>query len=211
LKLKGYHQAVSSPEQVLPRPQRNDLFRALGKTGSPISEFRLEVDPRNSHALFIHHDSSQSYFLIGIAAHGFQILGGALENGDPAMRQFRSTERFWETLGTVASLLRIRMEHDLTWEEVVPLAEKWALAAVEGFREYEATPDLWTGFEHSRQLFVTPSDNTPFTEAEREQVCLQIQQIEVYITTTYELSADQVSDVNERLDQIKEASRRLDE
>lgn len=103
------------------------------------------------------------------------------------------------------------MEHDLTWEEVVPLAEKWALAAVEGFREYEATPDLWTGFEHSRQLFVTPSDNTPFTEAEREQVCLQIQQIEVYITTTYELSADQVSDVNERLDQIKEASRRLDE
>jgi hypothetical protein len=210
---EAYHQLVSSPEQLLSRSHRNDLFRALEKSGVPASEFRLHVDPAKYPGwLFIYHDPSQSYFMIRALTYTFKIAG-ILGNGDPAVQDFTKTRRFhgivYSAIGSKFKSMQKVEDLNLTWEEVVPLVGKWALAAVEGFREYNETPDLWAEFERGRQLFSAPSENTLFTEAERELISVQIQQIKVFITNTYELSSDQLLEVNKRLDELAEASGRL--
>lgn len=159
--------------------------------------------------LFIVHKSSRSYLQISDFGQRFAI-DGTLGNGDPAtLNEEGEVKRFYETLGITMPFSRHRPEDDFTWEQVVPFVRKWALAVVGRFREYEATPDLWAEYERSRQLFSAPSGNTPFTEPERERISMQIREIKVYITNTYELTGNQLSEVNERLDQIAEASRRL--
>jgi hypothetical protein len=200
---------VSSPEQVLPRPQRNDLFRALEKSGAPVSDFRLQAGSDSVPWLIVYHDSSQSSFLIQIHPHHFAPYG-FLGNGDSSMGEDEKFQRYLNVVSTPELLgFHAAFADILPWEKVVPVVEKWALEAVRNSREDEETPDLWTEFRHSQQAFSASFENTPFTEVERQQVSVHIQQIKTYITTTYELSADQRSEVNERLDQIDEASRRL--
>ncbi len=206
---------MSSPEQVLSRPQRNDLFRALERSGALVNDFQLNVG-RNGLELYIIHSSSGSLFRIGIQytaqypGQWFRITG-TLENGDPAVRTTGELH-FREKVGIPVNNEGFASLHpqDLTWEQVVPVVGKWALAVAEESREYEATPDLWAEFKRGRQLFSAPSENTPFSAAERERIFVQIQQIKVFITDTYELSADQLSEVNKRLDKIEESSSRLD-
>ena len=56
----------------------------------------------------------------------------------------------------------------------------------------------------SEVLLVTPGENTPFTKAEqRIQISSREQQIRTFITTTYELTADQLTEVDERLGDIE--------
>ena len=101
------------------------------------------------------------------------------------------------------------MSNALSWSDVLPLAENWARAIVEAREEYTNTPDLWTGLRQSEVLLVTPGENTPFTKAEQTQISSRVQQIRTFITTTYELTADQLTEVDERLGDIEKASRRL--
>jgi hypothetical protein len=53
------------------------------------------------------------------------------------------------------------------------------------------------------------SGNAPFAEAEQEQISAQVKEIRAFITAMQELTADQLADVDERLANIEETSKRL--
>jgi len=51
--------------------------------------------------------------------------------------------------------------------------------------------------------------NAPFTSEEQTQIPARIGEIKGYIRATYELTAEQMSRVEERLDNAEEASKRI--
>ncbi len=105
--------------------------------------------------------------------------------------------------------LKLRVSNKTSWPDVPPLAKKWAQKTIEVAEEYASTPDLWAELEQSKRLLAAPHENTPFTKTEQIQISNQIHQIKNYILITYELTVERLSDVEERLDHIEEASRRL--
>jgi hypothetical protein len=228
---------VTTVEQLLSRPQRNDLFRALESSGAPVSEFQLEVGlsgalqleagSRNEQGILIRHVASKSFFFIkGFGTYGISGthgITGSLMNGDPSMTETQGRAGFVKALHLERPLTRSGSIFKaafavanqglsvaiLSWDEIVPLVETWANAVISGFREYEATPDLWAELGQSKELFAAHHENTPFTKAEQAEISGQIQRIRTFISINYDLNADQLAEVSERLDDIEEASRRL--
>jgi hypothetical protein len=91
----------------------------------------------------------------------------------------------------------------------VPIVEKWAQAVIAGFREYDGTPDLWAGLEQSRELLAGHPENTPFSPDEQAEISRGMRQVRMFVAAIPELTADHLAEVNDRLDQMEEASRRL--
>jgi len=125
-----------------------------------------------------------------------------LDDGEKLAVDFQRSARFHLEL-------KLRVSNNTSWSDVPSLAKKWAQKVVEVVEEYANTPDLWAELGQSKSLVAVPHENTPFNETEQAQIFGQIQQIKAYILATYELTAEQLSDVEERLDHVEEASRRL--
>ncbi len=77
--------------------------------------------------------------------------------------------------------------------------------------EYEGIDDLWT-------VKLGPSlldngdqsvENTPFTTREQAQISRQLREIKNYLKTTRSLTEDQLTRVDERLDEADRASNRM--
>jgi hypothetical protein len=101
----------------------------------------------------------------------------------------------------------------LPWRLVLGSVETWARAAFEAYERYTDARDLWEELRQSKELFAElehVADNAPFTGPEQAQIASQMQQIRAHIIKSMpNLTADQLADVDERLDHIEEASRRL--
>lgn len=80
-------------------------------------------------------------------------------------------------------------------------------------KELEDLPDLWAQMERNRELITeiqqTDSDNTPFTQDEQRQISAQLQDIKELIRGQFELTTEQVSQVDEKIDDVIEASKRM--
>lgn len=73
-------------------------------------------------------------------------------------------------------------------------------------------PDLWGSLAQERELLGSePAEavNTPFNADERSQIKRAIDEIRVYITTTYSLTDEPLRRVNAKLDYLIDASTRL--
>ena len=97
----------------------------------------------------------------------------------------------------------------MDWADVVPKIQTWARLVREGFEQYTGTPDLWNELDAGRKLLTGEYSNTPFTEDEQTEISSQTQQVKEFIKTTYELTAAQIAEVEERLDQAEQASHRM--
>ena len=78
-------------------------------------------------------------------------------------------------------------------------------------REVEA-PDLWASLSQEQELLsLEPAEatNTPFTPDEQRQVKQAIEEIRIYITTTYTLESEPLARINRQLDYLIDASTRL--
>jgi hypothetical protein len=74
-------------------------------------------------------------------------------------------------------------------------------------------PDLWAGMQSSREFISDIQDgdsaNTPFTEDEQNQIAAQLQEIKKQLKERFELTSEQMEQVEERLDEAVEASKRM--
>jgi len=102
------------------------------------------------------------------------------------------------------------------WDDVLSEVLKWIGKVEELAKEieqYESTSDLWGELSRSKDFFTSKDEqstrNAPFTEAEQADISVQIKQIKDYIKTTHELTSEQLSHVESRLDQVEQASRRI--
>lgn len=78
-------------------------------------------------------------------------------------------------------------------------------------REIEA-PDLWGALAQEQELFrAEPAGavNAPFNAAEQVQIKKAVEEIRVYITSTYSLTGEPLAKVNRKLDYLIDASTRL--
>jgi hypothetical protein len=193
-------------EFQLSKYQRNDLFRAISASGVHVTDFELDtsvsqvpMSPARRALAVIHHPISRSHFDIDliIDPNGGKSYG--IETGVGAR-----------------AVIKHHLTSTIYWQQVPSIATLWAKEIKEWLKEqedYDKTSDLWNALYQNREFLAeqheSSFENTPFTDAEQPQVSSQIQQIKAYIEDTYELSSEQMSRVEARLDEAEQASRRM--
>jgi len=80
-------------------------------------------------------------------------------------------------------------------------------------KEITDAPDLWAELQRSRELIANiqqaDSSNTPFTQSEQQQIAAQLQAIKDQLTEHFELTSERLERVEETLDEVVEASKRM--
>ncbi|MBK5282315.1 MAG: hypothetical protein JJE16_09525 [Nitrospiraceae bacterium] len=96
----------------------------------------------------------------------------------------------------------------LNWLGKSEMLRKWLTYLK---REIEV-PDLWAALSQEQELLsIEPAEavNTPFTADEQVQIKKTIEEIRVYITSTYSLASEPLAKVNRKLDYLIDASTRV--
>jgi hypothetical protein len=168
--------------------ERNMIYEAIMQTNLDPVEFNLEI---TGETAVISHDSGSAY--------AFDYVKPTMDADAPYYRILvhvidGSTRTF--TCTTPISSL-------------IPSIKSWAKEA----KLVAQTPDLWAELQRSRELIVnvqqTDSSNMPFTQDEQKQIAAQLQEIKKQIREQFELTSEQTAQVDERLDEIVEASKRM--
>lgn len=72
------------------------------------------------------------------------------------------------------------------------------------------TPDLWATLRQQREMLDTsPTENTPFTADEQQEIVKELSEINVYVKQTYALPGDQMRALEGRLDYLQDAASRM--
>ena len=163
-------------------------FQALagGGIGPSTCELILERSVfTDEDELEIEHSSSRSYFVLRKESDGV-FSGRTLVGEDPPEQFDRST-----------------------WDEALGYVFRWA----EEVAYYENTPDLWTELQRAKEALTSGEagalQNTPFTPAEQAEVSNQLREIKASLKENSELTTEQISRIEDRLDEAEKASRRL--
>jgi hypothetical protein len=96
------------------------------------------------------------------------------------------------------------------WGGVVEEVRRW----IGEIEDYEATPDLWAlyGPAPTSSTVEQETDNSPFTPDERADLADRLDQVMAKLeelSDRLNLTADDVADIKENVDYLKEASERL--
>lgn len=91
---------------------------------------------------------------------------------------------------------------------------KWHLTTwAQEIKKVTDMSDLWAEMRRSRELISeiqrADSGNTPFTEDEQRQISAQLQAIKDQLTEHSELTSERLERVEETLDEVVEASKRM--
>jgi hypothetical protein len=193
--------SVNPLDPWLTKYQRNDLFRAVEASSVPITEFELREYGQlgNNPTALIRHPNSKSVFGIRrLEKEQFEVRTAVGRNKDE--------ERLFldHTKGSIGP-----------WSGVTRLVKAWIREIKKFIQEserYAATPDLWDELYRAKDYLMRQSErfeNTPLTNVERTSISVQIEQVKAYIITTHELTSEQISRIDARLDHADEASRRM--
>jgi galactokinase len=92
---------------------------------------------------------------------------------------------------------------------VLPILTKWGNEV----KETTDAPDLWGELRRTREFVLnmqrTESGNTPFTQDEQRQIAAQLQETKEQINEQFELTDEQIEQIDARLDEAEEASKRI--
>jgi hypothetical protein len=98
---------------------------------------------------------------------------------------------------------------DVTWEKLQEVIPPWAREA----RYIAEHPDLWQKAKQERKILSAAQQDqvssAPFTAAEQEEIASRIEEIKAQARKNPELTAEQISGIEMRLDDLKEASERV--
>ena len=165
----------------LQKPKRNDVYKAIEGVGLDPRDFDLDDVGAE---VGIKHRWSESYFIVGGGPGHYK---GTYVVGD-------APEWPYEVY---------------SWQALIPRIERW-LGDVK--RDLE-TPDLWAELRRDAELLGAasggPAENTPFTPDEQEEIAGQLQALRDHVRRTYSLSEPQLRLLDEKLDYLVEATRRL--
>jgi hypothetical protein len=173
---------------ALTRIERNQIFEAIREILDP-TEFSLTFG--ESTAAVRHNSGSM-----------FEVADAPTVPG--------TTDRGYRVNANVedSSLSGSGTSHEFS--SVISLIQQWAIE----IRKVAETPDYWAEMQASRELITdmqrrTDADNTPFTENEQIQVAAQLQAIKDQLREQFELTNEQMEQVEQRLDEAAEASKRM--
>jgi hypothetical protein len=201
----------SDPEKNhLSKYQTNTIYRIIGSSEIPVIDFKLTWSVDRGIPLWIRprtfavirHSTTNSLFGIKKIRKGKYYSRYQVQAGKEEGRLFR---RVWGSSQPYQA-----------WEDVLGEVQKWIIKVEKVAKEieqYENTPDLWGELSRSKDFFTSKdqqgSGNAPFTEAEQTSISAQIEQIKDYIKTKHELTSEQLSHIEARLDEVEQASRRI--
>ena len=165
----------------LKKVQRNQIIDALVDSGIDVAACELSMDDD----LMIEHYSTESSFVLSEDRDGY--FKGDIRVGDDPAQNFNGAE----------------------WEAIPDYVYQWAKDVV----EYKDAPDLWAQFQRTKEVLASTqyeaSENTPFTPAEQAEISNQLREIKAALKESSELTTEQISHIEGRLDEAEKASRRL--
>lgn len=184
------------------KAQRNDIFGAIVGAGLNPAECEISILRPSSFK--------------GRSAVQKVIAAGMPDQVSVNHRSSGSSFRYWKDAVSRAYAAHIQVGDEpletvskTDWPGLRGYLHVWAM----GVRKWMETPDLWEEFRNVAESLQaaesTDSSNALFAPEEQAEISARIQQVKNYIRTAYELTADQLARVEERLDEAEEASRRL--
>jgi hypothetical protein len=177
---------------MLNKRDRNRIFRTIEDKKFDPAEFELED---TGERVTITHSSGSSFEFTFKA--GYLDVAGTQYDVGKYEYEFTVVEGIAET-GNAYSIDTLRGLR----------IERW----LDEIRETVGVPDFWDELKHGRQLVAEiqrGSDNTLFTNDERRQIAAQLQAIKAQMREQFALTSGQIAQVNEKLDEVIEASERL--
>jgi hypothetical protein len=186
----------------LTREQKNDLFRAVEASGLDVTECSLVT--RNGEPAIV-HERSGSY--AEIRQHFYDNMRIRLRAKLGKKAPFAG----YSVTGFVHDhYVELSKYTSPWWENVLGDVKEWGSAVAAWLANL---PDLWADLKEAKEWTArvrneTP-ENTPFTPAEQAQISNQLREIKASLRENFDLTAEQLSEIGERLDEAEEASHRL--
>jgi hypothetical protein len=198
---------------VLTRRHRNDLFEMLATKGIDPADCELtDLGEEEREALLkkvalgpippkdgghLYHLLSKSEFYFRSPPWGEDYPDRRFEGSDAyAVRWFVEH----------GPLIRIPCEH---WADVLVQFGQWA----DEVRYIADTPDLWEELKRAPEILAATqaadASNAPFTADEQEEIGRRLDETKQLVRQQLELTGDQLAAVDQKLDELKEASKRL--
>jgi hypothetical protein len=177
---------LTGMELYVTKLQRNAIFEALSKAGLDLAECKLQI---TDYTALITHDSG-SYF--EFQAENIHELGDCYAISSMVAD---GSHKFHYTKPQLSKVLRY-----------IP-------AWVNEIKQVADMPDYWVEMQHSRELIAgiqhADSGNTPFTQDEQIQIAAQLLEIKKQLKTRFELTGEQITQVEKKLDEVAEAGKRM--
>jgi hypothetical protein len=170
---------------ALSRLERNQIFEAIAANDLDPAEFTLR-EVKAGLILIRHLSGSEFKFANAAGSPEQYIVSAMVADG---------TDETYYVPRKIADLIR-------------PIR-----AWVNEIKQVSETPDLWAEMLRSRELITeiqqTDSDNTPFTQDEQRQIAAQLQEIKKQVREQFELTNEQIEQIDARLDEAEDASKRI--
>jgi hypothetical protein len=179
---------------MLNKRDRNRMFKAIESSGFDPAEFGF--DDTEGRVLITHSSGSTFEFSLRIDTLP-EVEGLPIMTRESYVYEYNVVEGEHASglSGTIDALSRLYVE-------------EW----LNEIRETVGVPDFWDELKRGRQLVAEiqqESGNSPFTDDERRQIVAQLQAIKTQAKEQFELTVEQIARVNERLDEVAEASKRM--
>lgn len=171
---------------ALTKLERNEIFRAIAASSLDPDECTLN---QNDNEVLITHTNSGSTFKFTFVGTGHVDI--------------------YAVQSDVVDGHHLRFQTAYEIDSVTPFITEWAEEARVTFD----TPDLWAEMRRSRELIAATQradfSNAPFTQDEQQQIAALLQEIKKQVSEQFELTNEQMAQVNEKLDELSEASTRM--
>lgn len=175
--------------EVFTRRQRNNIFDALRTQGVDPARCRLlaSENPSSGHSgVEIFHDPTGSWFDL-IPEPTRYVFSWRVQDGPKSEDEAVARE----------------------WEHVLGQLGYWA-----GEVAYVAeNPDLWEELQQVPEILAAAqsddASNAPFTADEQAEIGHRLDEVERLAREQFELTAEQLAAISQRLDDAKESSKRL--
>lgn len=167
--------------RTLSKKQRNALYTKIVTAGLDPVQCEFVEDERE---VGLTHDPTGSTF--NVQMHGAEGYTVRKRIGDEPADQF----------------------FELIWSSVVNAVGVWA----ESVGEYMDAPDLWSDLRRERKVLsgveYEALSNAPFAPDEQSRIAALLREMKDYLDERYPLSEEEISEVEVRLDELDEATRR---
>jgi hypothetical protein len=177
----------------LTKIERNKIYEAIAGSGADPNEFDLRE--RSTEVVITHSSGSTFRFRQEWFGGSYAFAAGGYQA--------------YKVSAVVKDGRDLKQSIEETFDQLIAVISRWA---DEVGRTVEA-PDLWAEMRQGGRLISdiqeTASENTPFTEDEQRQIAAQLQVIKKQVREQFELTSEQIVQVDKRLDEAAEGSKHM--
>jgi hypothetical protein len=192
---------------ALDRLKRNELYHAVSAEGLTMTDVKLEpkVSRSDERGLQYEYDSCT----INHIPSGSKVTLDDLSGRPVAFRRSSSEQTNYRIIALVPESAQVRWRTERSvWNDAIKDVSDWARTV----RDVTDNPDLWANLDWAREyikLYATQHVNAPFSIAEQELISVRLRQIADSLGEVGKLTANQIRDIRETLDDLSEATARV--